>query len=177
MQVAELWGTLTLPSRPPRTRGEDWESAEECERRESQVWCCQMKSEQFAATDFLCIKKERKLNQLCACHKLMLEQFPKQLCVCAYAHACSLTGKKRVGARQARLVGGIPPTQPPQAAAALLHLHQGGVMNAREVLATPRRVTLAAHTHALEKKHTEIRFENGRESEGHRKGQWEGECW
>lgn len=117
------------------------------------------------------IEKEKKLNQLCACHKLMLEQFPKQLCVCAYAPACSLTGKKRVGARQARLVGGIPPTQPPQAAAALLHLHQGGVMNAREVLATPRRVTLATHTHALEKKHTEIRFENGQESEGHRKGQ------
>lgn len=41
----------------------------------------------------------------------------------AYVHACSLTRKESVGARQAGLVGGILPAQPPHAAAALLHLH------------------------------------------------------
>lgn len=61
-------------------------------------------------------------------------------------HACTLTGKQCVGAGQAGLVGGIPPAQPPQAAAALLHRHQGGVVNTRELLATPRGETLAACT-------------------------------
>ncbi len=67
--------------------------------------------------------------------------------MCSYVHACFLTRKESVGARQAGLVRGIPPAQPPQAAAALLHLHQGGVMNSRELLTTPCRVTLATHTH------------------------------
>lgn len=66
----------------------------------------------------------------------------ERMCV----HACSLTRKQRVGAGQAGLVGGIPPAQPPQAAAALLHWHQGGVVNARELLATPRGETLATCT-------------------------------
>lgn len=63
-------------------------------------------------------------------------------------YAYSLTRKEGVGARQAGLVRGIPPAQPPQAAATLLHLHQRGVVNAGELLTTPCRVTLAAYTHA-----------------------------
>lgn len=61
-------------------------------------------------------------------------------------HACSLTRKQCVGAGQAGLVGGIPPAQPPQAAAALFHWHQGGVVNTRKLLATPRGETLATCT-------------------------------
>lgn len=66
----------------------------------------------------------------------------ERICV----HACSLTRKQRVGAGQAGLVGGISPAQPPQAAAALLYRHQGGVVNTRELLATPRGEALAACT-------------------------------
>lgn len=83
------------------------------------------------------------------------------MCMCAYVHACSLTRQESVSARQAGLVRGIPPAQPPQAAAALLHLHQGGVMNARELLTTPRRVTLATHTHTWEEEDREMRLEIG----------------
>lgn len=67
-------------------------------------------------------------------------------------HACSLTRKQCVGAGQAGPVGGIPPAQPPQAAAALLHWHQGGVVNTRELLAAPRGEAPAACTNTWEGK-------------------------
>lgn len=61
---------------------------------------------------------------------------------------CPLTWKEGVGAGQTGLIRSIPPAQPPQAAAALLQLHQRGVMNTGKLLAVPRGVTLATHTHS-----------------------------
>lgn len=96
-------------------------------------------------------------------------------CICT--HTCSLTWKERVCARQAGLVGGVPPAQPPQAAAALLHLHQGGVVNAGELLAAPRGVTVTTHAHSWEKDIREMRSGRRRgkrvKSRGLRTSKWE----
>lgn len=65
-------------------------------------------------------------------------------------HVCFLTRKESVGARQAGLIRGISPGQSPLAAAALLHGHEGGVVDSREIRTTPRGVTLTAHTRTWE---------------------------
>lgn len=88
-------------------------------------------------------------------------------------HACCLTWKQRVGAGQAAPVGGIPPAKSPQAAAALLHGHQGGVVNTRELLAAPRGETLAARTNSWEaqgKRQTKMKQEQQEEQEREQEG-------
>jgi len=67
----------------------------------------------------------------------------------------ALTREESVGAGRAGLVGGVPPAQAPQAAAALLHGHEGRVMDPREVLTSPGREAAATHPHTWRKEDTD----------------------
>lgn len=82
----------------------------------------------------------------------------KLLLGCAHIHECSLTRKESVGTRQAGLVRGVSPAQSPQGAAAMLHGHEGRVMNSRELFTAPRRVTVTAHSHPWLKKYSKMGF-------------------